>query len=94
MSALVGRALEDQYGSINKDKTLATQVLEAVNREVFVQQIYPELTDALFRTIDSLEKGKTLHNLLSEEESFTELYEFFAYGLEREKNRGRNIITL
>ncbi|MFC1976222.1 AIPR family protein [Chloroflexota bacterium] len=94
MTALLGLGLYDQYGPLNRK--LAQEILPRVESGELINDVYAELADTLFRTTDQLqeEKYKTLHQLLSKEDTLEQLYDTFSYVLEREKERGRDVLAI
>lgn len=94
MTALLGIALQERYGTLTRD--LAERVLLSTENGDLVGNVYAELEDTLFRITTQLpqEKYKTLHRYLSETDTLDELYDMFTYVLERESAKGRDILAI
>ncbi len=93
MTALLGRALRERYGGFNQ--YVARRLLSSLNTGEFVETVYSDLEDTLFRFSGQvLQHDKTLHRILSETDTFEELYELFSYVSERELTKGRDIFAL
>ncbi|MEZ4706542.1 MAG: AIPR family protein [Caldilineaceae bacterium] len=94
MTALIGVALIERYGVLEQE--LATKILEITKSEELIERVYPELEDTLFRVATQMQddKYKTLHRLLSEDETFEELYDLFQYVIQRETDKGRDVLAL
>jgi|GEM_PF-6431283 len=93
MTALMGQAILDRYGILNQQ--LATKLIPITESEKLISLAYPELEDTFFRYATQLqgEKYKNLFGMLSNKETFAELYDLFKYVIEREKDRGRDILS-
>lgn len=94
MTALLGLALRDKYGPLDRD--LAQKLLRVTESGELVKRAYSELEDTLFRVGGQLqqEQHKTLHRFLSERDTLVELYDVFSYVLEREREKGRDVLTV
>lgn len=94
MTGLMGKALNERYGDF--DQALSKKVLTVLENDILITRAYPELEDTLFRIATQLqnEKYKTMHRLLSEGSAFTELYDLFKYVIQRENDKGRDVLSL
>lgn len=94
MTALLGVSLMERYGTF--DQTLSSKILKITESEELIERVYPELEDTLFRIATPVQddKYKSLHQLLSEDETFEEIYDLFQYVIQREADKGRDVLTV
>jgi len=93
LTAILGNAIKEKYGKY--DSVLLDKLMPSVLSEKLVNNTISDLLDTLFRKAIQIqnERYKTMHRLLSESETFPELYDIFKYVLENEESKGRDILA-